>query len=718
MNPKHIETVPESIKNTQGKDIPRRAVAPYNFVELPEKIVPAEPLPIDNCYYDNRYTGKFKCTLTTSSPLYIRCGMSQTDFAKFGGKSDEDLIDEENENEKQEKRKALAAFFENPASKYPTIPGSTLRGMLRNLVEIISYSKIDKVADKQLIYRAFADTTSLGEFYRDRLLQEEGTHQYSFLMQAGYMVRTQQGSGWAIQPAKNLVEGASFAKVEISQSKRLVKRRWCNYEIQRNDRNDKVFVSKVTVHVDPMAWHSHKGGFIELYYAKAVPPFGHHSKSQGVLVETGGMPGKKKMECVIGLPNDEAQLIHIPDNPDSMIEDYKEQLTKEQKDRLSKDGVLKHMHPVFYLMEEGKLVFFGHTMMFRLPYKKSIKKFVPEPNYKFLPDYSYNSPTLDLTEAIFGFVRDTKQKENQTQAGRVFISDAQCQKSAAEDIWLKSDAIQTIPLKILDSPKPTTFQHYLVQDSEIPEQLKHYANSSEETIIRGHKLYWHKGNVGESKITIENKESSRTDIKPIKDNVSFDFTIWFENLSKVELGALLWVLNIAADKNYRLSLGMGKPLGMGAVQVITSEFLLSIRHHRYTNLFQACNWETGNNFNIDPNEVKKTCLQKFEDYILKHSETKSKRLNDVPRIKSILTMLSWPSVAENSSRYMEIERKQQPCIGKLGSNGKANEYKKRPILPTPYQVIKDDREKNYPGSQSSLGGGNSGVFARPQKPKP
>lgn len=698
MSHKHISEVPESIKDPQGRDIPRRAVAPYNFIELPEKIVPAEPLPTHNCYYDNRYTGQFKCTLTTSSPLYIRCGMETTNYANFGGKYDEDLTDEE----KREKRKTLAPFFENPANHYPTIPGSSLRGLLRTLIEIISYSKIDKVADKQLIYRAFADTTSLGEVYRDRLLKEEGTHQYSFLMQAGYMVRTQQGSGWAIQPAKNIVEGASFAKVEISQIERLVKRSW----------HDIKHASKVTVHAEPMTWHPHKGGFIELYYAKAVPPFGHHSKCQGVLVETGGMPGKKKMECVIGLPDDEAKLIEIPDYPGSIIQDYQEQLTKEQKNLLGKDGVLKPMHPVFYLMEEEKLIFFGHTMMFRLPYKESIKKFIPEPKYKFFTDSSYNSPALDLTEAIFGFVRDSKQKESQTQAGRVFVSDAKCQKSSTEDIWLKGDAIQSIPLKILDSPKPTTFQHYLVQDSNKPEQLKHYACSSEETMIRGHKLYWHKGNVGESQIKSEDTESSRTDIKPIKHNVSFDFTIWFENLSKVELGALLWVLNIAADKNYRLSLGMGKPLGMGAVK-IESQFSLSIRHHRYTHLFQDCGWETGDNFKLDPNEVKKSCLQKFEEYILKHIEVQSKHLQDVPRIKNLLKMLCWPGVAENSSRYMEIERKQQPCIGKLDKNGKANEYKSRPILPTPSQVVKDDQKKNYPGSQPPSGSGNPAAWARP-----
>ncbi len=96
MNPKHIDRVPND----------RKAVAPYNFVELPDRIVPAQPIPTGNCYDNNLHTGKIKCTLTTSSPLYIRCGMSPTEFAKFDGKSDENVTDDR----KKEQREIRALF--------------------------------------------------------------------------------------------------------------------------------------------------------------------------------------------------------------------------------------------------------------------------------------------------------------------------------------------------------------------------------------------------------------------------------------------------------------------------------------------------------------------------------------------------------------------------------------------------------------------------------
>jgi CRISPR-associated protein (TIGR03986 family) len=384
-----------------------------------------------------------------------------------------------------------------------------------------------------------------------------------------------------------------------------------------------------------------------------------------------------------------------------MIQDYKEQITKEQKEKIlkNKEGILKHLHPVFYFIEDGKLVFFGHTMMFRLPYQQSIKIFIPEPEYKVLSDYSYNSPLLDITEAIFGFAKDKKQKEEQTQAGRVFVGDAKCQKAADEDIWLTANAAQPMTPKILASPKPTTFQHYLVQKSDKSEELKHYASSPKETAIRGHKLYWHQGSVQQSQIEegdtkkIEKARSQYTDIKPIKENVSFAFTIWFENLSEVELGALLWVLNLAAADDYRLSLGMGKPLGMGAIQ-IKYQLSLSNCQKRYTQLFQNSQWASDAYDSDYIQEAQKKCLRKFEHYVCQHIAPEVERLQDVQRIKTLLTMLRWTGVSENSSRYMEIERKQQPCIGKLGKNGKGtNEYKERPVLPTPLQVMKDNQKR-------------------------
>ncbi|BAY87720.1 hypothetical protein NIES267_72440 (plasmid) [Calothrix parasitica NIES-267] len=706
MNPRHIKQI---------KDSNRIANAPYNFIELPNKVVPAKlPLSSDNNYDSERYTGQINCTLTTSSPLYIRCGYTPSDFKKYEGKADDELTEEQKKQWEQEKRKILASFYSYPDNYYPTVPGSSIRGMIRSLIEIISFSKIDQIADKQLIYRAFADITSLGTFYRNRLLKEaeqesseDAQHRYLFLMQAGYLI--QRGSKWVIQPAKELVSGASFARIRIKDISKLVKRSWHNIKHAR----------KVSISVKPLAWHPCREGYIQLYYAQATPPL-NQNISSGVLVETGGMPNKKKLECVFGLPDEEANLIPIPDDFDySIIQEYQEQITKEQIKVLGKDGALKSMHPIFYLVEDGKLIFFGHTMMFRLPYKQSIKEFIP----KNLYNSENQQVKVDITEAIFGFI--SRNKKGQGQAGRVFFSDAKCHNNVDEDIWLSGNKTKSMTPKILATPKPTTFQHYLVQDSENENDLKHYASEPEkETVIRGHKLYWHKPNIKRKDIeeinTVEMEKSSSqyTKIKPIKPDVSFNFNIHFENLNNIELGAILWILKISAKPEYCLSLGMGKPLGMGAIK-IEHELLLNKRHERYYKLFNNNQWLTGGENQDNTKSESESCIKAFKDYILKniheddHPEAfNATELDEIPRIQTLLLMLRCDNPpSADDTRYMEISRKQEPCVGGLKRNRKGtNEYSKRPILPTPLQVKLDSE------SQESSSNTNSAT-ARPPKPK-
>ena len=51
----------------------------------------------------------------------------------------------------------------------------------------------------------------------------------------------------------------------------------------------------------------------------------------------------------------------------------------------------------------------------------------------------------------------------------------------------------------------------------------------------------------------------------IKPSTRFSFDLWFNNLSNVELGALLWLLQL--PEAHHLALGGGKPLGLGAVRL-------------------------------------------------------------------------------------------------------------------------------------------------------
>ena len=614
------------------------ALAPYNFVPLPERVVLAEKLCDQDRYHTDRLSGRIDCRLTTASPLYVRAGWQPEDFVAHGEKSFAELKDAPGQQERR------AAFFHHgDPQQRPLIPGSSLRGMLRALVEIVGYGKIERVTKRGLVYRAVGDTTSLGDRYRDRFLLRRNDGSYQTIVQAGYMQRS--GSDWQIMPA-HAQDGFTFARVEQTTIP--------NHGIRTGD--------KVFVEVDLPCVYTHAKGKVRLFYPKVrrfltTPANGFR---EGVLVCTGSGVPRKHMEFVIYPPDPQQSPISLPQ---TMIAEYREQLTQDQKLLLGNDGVFQANHPVFYLVDQGKVVFFGHAMMFRLPYTFSPRDFVPK--------HLRQATDTDLADAIFGYVRQEKVPDDQARAGRIFVSDAELD-GEPEQLWCEPEPVTP---KILSGPKPTTFQHYLVQTSI--HNLMHYASPTNETVVRGHKRYWHKPNVPLANmierdlVKIAKAASQYTRIKPVAPGVSFRFTLRFENLSRIELGALLWVLRLAADERYRLALGIGKPLGMGAVS-ISSNVYRDDRQARYSRLLDEAQWHTGEQ-PMDQAELEK-CRAEFEDYVLKESGEQERgrtRLLEAPRMCCLLALLHWKKAppAEKTG-YMELEQ-----------------FRKRLVLPRPTQVI-------------------------------
>jgi CRISPR-associated protein (TIGR03986 family) len=629
----------------------RCAFAPYNFVELPDRIVTVpkkDSLPNHDSYY--RLTGRIECTLTTESPLYIRAGLTPSAYADWGEKSHEDLTTEQ---------KRIKAQFFSIANDQPILPGSSLRGMLRSIVEIITYSKLSKVSDRSLVYRAVAETSILKSDYHHRINQGEGR-------QAGFM--TYSGGTWRIKPALP-ISGSStrLARIRISE---LI------HNLPKWHQSKNAF----KINIDIRSLHSDHDNN-EYKYPLATRGKVDTSKPikpNAVLVKSGAMPNKKK-ECIFGLP-DETKSNWI-DISDDLIFDYKNQITKGQILHLGEGGVLKENQPVFYLMDGDKLVFFGHAMMFRLPYDHSIGE--------FMPAGSGQEEGWDVSEILFGTVRDQKAKkgEQQSISGRVNVNDAYCCHQNG-DIWLSGDNHIITP-KILSSPKPTTFQHYLVQTDPLPQKLKHFNSSPvNETVIRGQKLYWHKGDVTIEAITEINKPTTQnTQIKPIKSGIDFKFNIEFQNLQDYELGALLWVLDISSHPEYRLSLGMGKPLGMGAVK-ISHRLYQSNRQQRYQELFSndKNHWGVAEEF-LD----SAVYIAAFEAWMLEQlpKNREYQEFKKIPRIETLLTMLRW-------NENISAEERQQTNYMSL------EDFRSRKILPVPQQVRRKIEQKRPKHSRKDI----------------
>ncbi|MBI3960150.1 MAG: TIGR03986 family CRISPR-associated RAMP protein [Chloroflexi bacterium] len=126
-------------------------------------------------------------------------------------------------------------------------------------------------------------------------------------------------------------------------------------------------------------------------------------------------------------------------------------------------------------------------------------------------------------------------------------------------------------LAILSTPKPTTARFYLrpkagkPQDG-LPDHQTDFDASGQ--ILRGRKVYRHHGdrlNPQEYQSVNGAKSDQNRTVHGVQDVGSvFEFTVDFENLAAVELGALLWSLSL---EGWHHRLGFGKPLGFGSAKV-------------------------------------------------------------------------------------------------------------------------------------------------------
>ena len=637
----------------------RTAHAPYNFVPLPERIITVDDLPRQDRYDDNRYTGYLECTLTTKSPLYVRCGLTLKQFDE--GKESKDLPE---------------FFYINPDTKEPIIPGSSLRGMLRTLVEIVGYAKVQPVSRQKIFYRAVADQmTTLRESYHRQMQNVE----------AGYV--EENDGEFAIRSAK-MIKGNTFFKV----TERVLEEGGVSFT--------SIFASNYRPQYVE-CWFRPSDKFSDSVGEVSSKPKPGYKK--GVLICSGRFGKKKRKHWIVPEKDGSATPVLIPE---STVIEYIDTLTPYQKQKPFSDkvGCLVKGRPIFYLEENGKVIDFGPTRNFRVAYR-ALGQSAALSSQDFVPADLRDPNVVDLAEAMFGFVKPKTKKEQKdlARAGRIFVSDALLADGQSPDkIWLAGDPnTVTIP-RILSGPKPTTFAHYLTQRK--PERIKvrgkrkdryilgldHYASPTpDETVIRGHKLYWHKGNASRKQIQepdqVGPKDTQHSKIKPIHSGVHFRFCVRFENLSQVEIGALLWALTLPGPGEYCHKLGMGKPLGMGAVK-IESELHLTDRQVRYQELFSGDSWELGldvgykgkdsqkKKVKVDTKKRRLQALKAFEQVVLKHNGLdpgEAQSLAEVHRIRDLLAMLSWPGPPPSKTEYITDLR----------------EFTKRKVLPTPLAVI-------------------------------
>lgn len=679
------------------------ARAPYNFVPLPSPVVAVDEGEIPGQAEYSHHTGWVECRLTTRSPLYTRAAMTPEFFR--GPDAEKGFLELSTDD-----RRARAETFHIESVERPVIPGSSLRGMLRSLVEIVSYSKVKWVTDDQIFFRAVGDTTSLGCEYRGRMLELIGGADAP-RVEAGYLCKA--GHSYVIRPAQQ-IQGTQYFRVEEADAPAAIPGLQAMSQLKtRRDGsqyrapNSAYRWLRKEVWFQPVAPAPHLHTSRTLHYGKVTnlteqAPPNPNGWEKGWFIASGWIPADyprlgKHLHWIVTPPvSNAAQDIEISDEDVLAYRDgggISQAIEAKGFDVLSAasdSSTYPEGCPCFFVRwtdsRQQPHVAFGHTAMFRLPYEKTARDYVPHA--------VRDSSQTDLAEAIFGYAPEAGDVRHTSRAGRVFVTDATYHSHPeGQPLFLAPDWFHP---KVLGSPKPTTFQHYLVQSSAAghsplsKKHLAHYGTDPTQTEIRGTKLYWHKqGEVTRERIEETDQQRIRTSpkqytgIKPVAAQVVFTFRVYFDNLRDYELGALLWALTLPGEvgQTYCHKLGMGQPLGLGSVHM--DEVTLSLTRRtaaksdqaaeagRYARLFNEA--DTAWHAAADLGDVG-CFVTRFDTFMCAqlNQPTDPPSLTALPRIAMLLKMLECPGPDDDLTCYMQV--------------GPRNEYKARPVLPDPLHI--------------------------------
>ncbi len=167
-----------------------------------------------------------------------------------------------------------------------------------------------------------------------------------------------------------------------------------------------------------------------------------------------------------------------------------------------------------------------------------------------------------LTCQIFGFIN---KNNNNSHSGRVRFTDAitNMDANSCYEKW--------VTLKPLLTPHPNNTIFYGYNEEQLDDCRNWEWIENQGTILRGRKMYLHGTN---SHYSCQDKTDLNNTIHPVKKNITFQFKIYYENLTEEQLKSLIKSVNLYNSNNnetYAHKLGKAKPFGFGSVLMKVDE---------------------------------------------------------------------------------------------------------------------------------------------------
>lgn len=595
-----------------GQDV---ATAPYNFIPLNEKIVTSEwktqeVIPTFDKWHEGLYNGYIDYQIENLTDMFIGNETDETD------------------------KNIKNIFALDKEGKKPMVSGSSFRGLIKNIMAICAYSKLSQVEDKTLYWR-----NVVKENYNQYFLKAT-----DYLAKAGY-IQKDKNDNYIIFEAKEDSWKNSYYKIntnsppppifdsrtnrtkyQIKDKKNTIKN-YQEFNSDSADANSILDYDDVWYIQSNKSNHNHRGR--QLKYAlinNTNFSFSHFAGAiKGKLVITGNFTHKKHFHWIVN-EMDSAKSFTI-DN--EIVNEYKNDINLDDRANLIKrleDNGNKPI-PCFYVEINSKLRF-GHTPLFRIPYEKSISDHINQEK----------TDNLDITEALFGMIR--KGNNASIFTSRLNFMDAELIEDKGRN--------NLIEPKIHGTPKPTAYRMYLMQKGNSD------YNWNDNSSVRGFKLYHH-NNVNVKEETGKWKEKSHPKkMASLKENCKFKGRIYFDNLSEIELGALLFVLQL--KQGLALKIGASKAYGMGSIEISKIELHTIERQDRYKKIFSDN--KSAFELSITKQDFN-SFISVFEKYILSGIKVSKNSLWETDRLTELEKILTFSNKDKpnwnEKIKYMRVD---------------------------------------------------------------
>jgi len=523
-------------KNLSLEDI----TCPYNFVPLDEKVIFPEWANIvyQDIPFKDSLSGKIEYTITAKSPILIGSGKDKND-------KQNDVID--------------LSFCKDSEGNY-FIPGTSLKGAFRSILEILSFSKMSIYDDYHYSYR---------DLHNDKYIQNFRPNK----IHCGWL--SISGNQWIIQdcgiPGRISHEEIDehfktnfAAEFKYSDGKETIpeNKKSAQYKYEKA-LGDKAFGKLKAKFIEADGNNFRKMYKISDNGKSGTIVFtGQPSVRKEIRKEKNGKWLRKKtgkwLEFVFFEPTgkeyniEEAQKTNFKkayfNNEPNESEDW-----KYWKSKLNKDENTKI--PVFFTKDDNgnKIKHFGLSQLYKLPYKCKISDLLQKEHKE--------KNRLDFAQCLFGYtskMNKNGKEEESALKGRVQFSHAFISKDS-----LLSTLNNVKPInKILSSPKGSFYPFYISQEAsrDLKKDLKNYDDNSSK--LAGFKRY-----PVHLKANLDNDGNKNkkllTSMRPLPEGTKFEGVITFHNLRPEEFGSLLSALTFNGEKDCFHTLGAGKPFGFG-----------------------------------------------------------------------------------------------------------------------------------------------------------